>query len=343
MIDKIRKLLSRRKFSKIPSQVFKPDNLPLLTIILSLLAVAVSFYASAERVFFIYDPYTIEMSALSVSDMEKAALREEKILESFEAFPETAWGIAEKILSGRPESVVIVTSWLYTAGGFGPAVAGAERSGTLFLFGPLFDYSRDYPGLAVSEEFLFPQDFAAGAGAKAGGAEGSADAGAADAGGGNSGLPAGMKSIVFYLPEAVYQREKMPEPEKGMIDALSEKFLEKNPSASIILRETGESGSFQPEKRELSVFCRRTMDVSLLRSITGHEKNTVFFDFINFSKKIATPSGRAPTETILTPPLFFSYEHERSAKKILSGRAAETAGRGVEGVYAPVFSFYGTP
>jgi hypothetical protein len=45
--------------------------------------------------------------------------------------------------------------------------SGLPRQGpgevvTLFLFGPLFDYSRDNPGLAVYEEFLFPQDFAAG-------------------------------------------------------------------------------------------------------------------------------------------------------------------------------------
>jgi hypothetical protein len=138
----------------------------------------------------------------------------------------------------------------------------------------------------------------------------------------------------------------MPEPEKGMMMRFR-RLLEKN-NCFNNFKETGEPGSFQPEKSELSVFCRRTMDSTLLRNIAGHEENTVFFDFINFRRKIAVPSETVPTETvsrgtILTPPLFFSYDYEKSVKKILSGRAAETAGRKGVGVYLPVFSFYGTP
>lgn len=228
--------------------LLKKISLPATVVISSIVVLIFISFFTFEKAYFIYDPYTLETSGLTIEKMKKKAYRERVLLEAVEmpgsdySFLHLQDTFSSIYKSGRK---VITTSFLY-------GVAAEKEGITGYLYGPLFDYSDTFLGVAV--ETITGKE--------------------------------NLKQIFENNVEKIiiYRDNDNDCPEKYLIDFLKNAFLEKKPNGKILYNIIEAFGMENQEENTLYILAARTLNWGLAEKISKYEGKTVVFDFINGDK-----------------------------------------------------------
>lgn len=227
--------------------LLKKISLPVAVVISSIAILAFISFFTLEKVFFIYDPYTLETSGLTIEKMKKEAYRKRVLLETVEIpGPDYSFLYLQDTFSSIYKSgrKVITTSFLY-------GVAAEKEGMTGYLYGPLFDYYDTFLGIAV-ETITGKENLKQ--------------------------LFENVKKII------IYKNNDNVWPEKYLIDFLKDAFLEKEPDGKILYNIIEAFGMENQEENTLYILAARTLNLELAEKVSKYEGKTVVFDFINEDK-----------------------------------------------------------
>ncbi len=296
-------------------------NLPFKISFTAVVMVFITFFASAERIMFICDPYTIEVSGIDLNGIKRKGLREHIILRPIELSAADFTDLVSNAAWAEGYKRVIVTAHLFAMAD-NYATDNNLKNTAFFLFGPLFDYFSGYPeefnvSLSIPQLVMPGDDFS------------------------SEKLWNNTEKVIFMLLPAVYEKIESAEPEKGLISFLSESYHKQNAEGQVYTRvfdagqlpEIGIPGERSNNSGTLAVFLTRSLDVDVINYIRRYNGKTLFSDFINCGKLSANLfRGREGDVKRLY------YDYDLSMDRILKEEGIEAA-KGIN--YYPVFTFSG--
>ncbi|MDX9800926.1 MAG: hypothetical protein RBT69_06290 [Spirochaetia bacterium] len=284
-------------------------SLPYWILFIAVITVFTSYYLSAEKAVFIYDPYTIETSGMGLKEIRKKGLRERVDFTFIEASD------ADFSLQDDGRKRIVLTSYLYSIIINESSYPSFFNDRQVYLFGPLFDYNtNNTSSVNVSLEFSNKE--------------------------GIDDIWEGIETVFFLIPPDIFGKEDTVEPENQLISLLKISFLASEPEGktySLLLNEENRAKSTLPEGSEkdasiLSVLCIRSFNNDSRNMIESYSGNMVFFDFIN-TKNLFSSINPAKKRAA---PQMLSYDYELSLQRIILSENGEISTGMVN--YQPVYA-----
>ncbi|MCL2792545.1 MAG: hypothetical protein FWD87_05570 [Spirochaetaceae bacterium] len=287
------------------SQIIVPVIIPVIAIFIAVL----SFVIFSQRVLFIYDPYTIKISNLDISQIKRAGIKHQLFIKPIEAqygnFPE----IFENLSDRDKRRKIVITAYLYSMLKSNEEYNNFFNNSILYIYGPLFDYEQSENPITVfksisNEERLrhFLNRF---------------------------------KELVFFMPESIYERVGSVEPESTLISLLTEKFYSQSAGSVNKLPFAGGMGRNSEHFKDgsINILCIRRLSPGARSLITESDGKVIFFDYVN--SRNLRQSFYVNTETTSSASL--SYDYKKTLHKMfkIMGKSTE---KGIS--YVSVFSFF---
>jgi hypothetical protein len=307
-LNKIIKLLQKLFFTHI--------TLPVIISLIAIFTIFFSFVIFAQRILFIYDPYTIEISNCNVSQIKKSGLRHLLFIKTLEAnyenFPEIYKNISDK----EKEKSIVISTYLYSMFKDNEEYKAFFNNSKLHLYGPLFDYEQAADTINVftsisnkTELKYFLEDF---------------------------------EKLIFYIPESIYEKKDFIEPENTLISLLTDIFYSAKASGknngNVLIQPLDEKmgkNAVSPENNSIAVLCLRKISPGARSLITESDGKFIFFDYIN-SRNLRN-TLYVKKETVFSSSI--SYDYKKSLDKIFK-IIGEKSEKRID--YIAVFSFFTT-
>ena len=298
--------------SRIILPVVIPVAIPVIIPIIAIFLVFFSFTVFSQRILFIYDPYTIKISDYTIPQIKRSGIRHRLFIEPIETTYEKFSEIYGKMSDKEKEKKLVISAYLYSR------LKDKEEYKTFFndkkvyIYGPLFDYEKNAGQIALSAAVSNKTKL-------------------------NYFLKE-CSNLVFLIPESIYEKADIIEPEKTLISFLEESLYsqKKDTNAAtkkLPLSEKMEKNTHLFESNSIIVLCLRKISPGARSFITESGGKVVFFDYIN-SRNLKN-SLYINKETSFSASL--SYDYKDTLDKIFK-IMGENSEKGVN--YMAVFSFF---
>ena len=301
--------LIQEKIKLFPQQLILPIVIPLIAIF----TIFLTFVIFAQRILFIYDPYTIRISNYNISQIKKTGIRHNLFVKfvaaNYEDFPEIYKNISEK----QKRKNIVITSYLYSMFKDDKEYEDFFNNSRLHIYGPLFDYLQsDEPDdpIAVSVSISNKEKI--------------------------KNFLKECEELVFFIPESIYGKADFIEPEKTLISLLTENFYSLKNDGNVIkssLSEKMGKDSVSFNNNSIIVLCFRKISPGARSLITESGGKVVFFDYINgFNLKKSLYINKDAAFS-----LSLSYDYKYTLDKIFKN-IGENPEKRIN--YMAVFSFF---
>ena len=259
-------------------QIIKP-------LIISGIAIFIAFLGYvifAQRILFIYDPYTMRISNSDTSQIKRAGLRHQLFIKPIEATHENFYEIYENLSDKEKEKKLVITAYLYSMFKDNKDYRNFLDNSRLYIYGPFFDYEQsEYPinvSISVSNKRKVKRFFKK------------------------------FEKLVFFIPESIYEKADTIEPESTLIAELIENFHSQDDN-NVKKLPLGEEMGKNPElfeKGAINVICIRSLSPGARSLITESGGQVLFFDY--FNSRNLRQSFHISTETAFSASLRYDYE-----------------------------------
>jgi len=303
----IRKLkLIQENIKLLFPQVF----LPVIISIAAILVVILSFAIFAQRILFIYDPYTIKISGYNVSQIKKAGIRNHLFIKPIETRYEDFHKIYENLSEKEKQKKIIMSAYLYSMLKDNEEYKLFFNNSKIHIYGPFFDYKQNSGSLFVSTSISNQTE-----------------------------LKYFLKEcndLIFFISEPIYEKPELPEPENTFISLLTENFYSLKNNGDVIklpFSEKNEKNKALFESNSVIVFCFRKVTPVLRNLIKESGGKAIFFDYINsYNLKESLYSDK---------DIYFfsslSYDYKDTLDKIFKNMG-ENSEKGIN--YIAIFAFF---
>ncbi|MCL2705181.1 MAG: hypothetical protein FWE72_03125 [Spirochaetaceae bacterium] len=284
--------------------------LPVIITVIAILTIIFTFIIFAQRVIFIYDPYTIKISGYNISQIKRTGIRNHVFVKPIETKFEDFHKIYENLSEKEKEKKIIISAYLYSMLKDNEEYKLFFNNSNIYIYGPLFDYEQNDDPISVSTSISNKTKI--------------------------SYFFRESRNLVFFIPEPIYRKANTIEPESTLISLLTENFdsLENNGNVvKMPLSDNVEKSTLVFENDAIIVLCLRKISTGIKSLITESEGKVIFFDYINnynlrnsfnFSKEASFSAS-------------LSYDYKDTLDKIFK-IMGENSEKGIN--YVAVFSFF---
>jgi len=270
---------------KIKKLIIPPVVIPIIAIFMAFLC----YVIFSPRVLFIYDPFTLRISNLTIPEIKRIGLRHHlfvrPIAATYDDFPFVFFNLSDRDKSRG----IIITAHLYSMLKNNEKYADFFNNSRIFIYGPLFDYEQSTNAINVSVSIsdkprlkYFLKE---------------------------------LEKLIFFIPESIYGRANFVEPENTLISLLIESFYSARNNGTVEklpLAENFRRDSIFFEDNSLTVLCIRRITPSVRNLVTEADGKILFFDYVN-SRNLA---GSIYVNESGGVSMSLSYDYRQSLHKI---------------------------
>ena len=270
-----------KKINLLQKKILPKIIIPLIIAGIALVIAFLGYVIFAQRILFIYDPYTMRVSNSDTAQIRKAGLRHHLFINPIEATHENFHEIYENLSDEEKEKKLVITAYLYSMLKDNEEYRNFFNNSILYIYGPFFDYEQSENPINVSISVSnstrlkrFLQRF---------------------------------EELVFFIPESIYEEADTIEPESTLISILIGNFHSYGDNIQKFSLDEGMGRNSELfEQGTINVICIRELSPGARSLITESGGKVLFFDY--FNSRNLRQSFYINTETAFSASLMYDYK-----------------------------------